>query len=63
MVEADIEEGRLVLIRAEGPAPKVVDGIPPEMAYGIGDGTPGDPMLVMFNVVASFATTPVIASR
>jgi hypothetical protein len=55
-VEADIEEGRLLVILADGPAAQVMDKTPPEMAYGV------DAMYVMFNVVESIAN-PVVASR
>ena len=68
-VEADIEEGRLMVFRMEGSTSRVVDAFrmegstsrvvdatPPEMAFGV------DAMYVMFNVVESIAN-PVVASR
>ncbi|MGP0062460.1 MAG: hypothetical protein ACLQGP_02500 [Isosphaeraceae bacterium] len=60
--EADIEEGHLMKFRMDGPKPERVDVTPPEMAYGIGDGTPGDVMYVMFNRMESIAT-PMVASQ
>ena len=55
-VEADIEEGRLLVIRADGPLPLVMDKTPPEMAFRV------DSMLLMFNEFESMAI-PKIASR
>jgi hypothetical protein len=55
-VDAEIEEGREVVIVADGSAPRVLDKTPPETAYGV------DAMYVMFNVVESIAN-PRIASR
>jgi hypothetical protein len=55
-VEADIEEGRQVVIRAEGTTPQVWDVTPPDLAHGV------DPWLVMYNLVESI-TYPEIASR
>ena len=58
--EWDIEEGHTVKFCVDGPAPRVEDVTPPEMAFGIRDGTPGD--MMMFNAVESFART-VVASQ
>jgi hypothetical protein len=55
-VEADIDEGRLMVFRMEGSTSQMVDATPPEMAYGV------DTMWVMFNVVESIAS-PRVASR
>jgi hypothetical protein len=55
-VEADIEEGRLLVILADGPLPQVMDKTPAEMAYRV------DSMLLMFNEIESMGH-PMIASR
>ncbi len=55
-VEANIEEGRLLVILADGPVPQVMDKTPTEMAYRV------DSMLLMFNELESLGN-PRIASR
>jgi hypothetical protein len=55
-VEAEIEEGRLVVIRAYGVSPQVIDVTPQELAYGV------DPWFVMYNWFESINYSE-IASR
>jgi hypothetical protein len=57
--EMDIEEGHLMKVCVDGPAPRVEDVTPQEM-FGVRDGTPSD--MMMFNVAESFART-VVASQ
>ena len=63
IVEADIEieEGQMIMISLDGPAPKLVDRTPPEVSFGgIVNKTAGN--MEMFNAAESFAST-VVASQ
>jgi hypothetical protein len=62
-IELEFDEGQVMKICLDGTSARVQDLTPPEMAYRISSGTFGDPMLVMFNIAESLATTPVVASR
>jgi len=55
-VEAEIQEGSLMVIRAEGAAARVVNATPPEMNYSSDGG------LVILNAMESVAT-PRVAAR